>query len=516
VASAARLLAHPARVSPAVRWALVAKLGRIRSRRRGKKSVGEFYLDFRPVGRVWTNHGVRITDEATAQRLLEKIRDQVSEEVSLEEVLARYQPASAPANLVSTWLERWIDLRRREMNAGSLSPNFVRELERLVAPGGHFSFFDRVSIHDVTYGLLEDWSLWLADRKQSPKSRRNFLGYMRSFLRWLELRGEIRKAPRVPSVRVEEHEPRILSIADQDRILAHISEAERGIFLALAHLGLRPGEARALQVADYRDGWLHVDKAAKSKSVSAEIRGTKTGKPKRLPVSEELADWIARHVDPTGRFSAAPLFPNPRTGRMWPHKALGRVWSRALEAAEFPHVSLYEGTKHTMATDAIRRGVPERALQRFLGHASVQSTRRYARLADNALIEVLRPASRRDDAPATRSGDKLATRVPEPKLSRSKDFGVGPPGFEPGGRSVAGDRMAHRAGRRVTILSNGEPRRGLTRGRPPRCASGGSRRRGAGRGRRVAGPGRRGGRSRGGRCRSPRGCGGSLRGGAPG
>ena len=51
----------------------------------------------------------------------------------------------------------------------------------------------------------------------------------------------------------------------------------------------------------------------------------------------------------------------------------------------------YEGTKHTIATDVIRRGVPERALQRLLGHASVQSTRRYARLADNALIEVLRP-----------------------------------------------------------------------------------------------------------------------------
>jgi integrase len=44
-----------------------------------------------------------------------------------------------------------------------------------------------------------------------------------------------------------------------------------------------------------------------------------------------------------------------------------------------------------MATDALRSGVPESALQRFLGHASVQSTRRYARLADNALVEVLRP-----------------------------------------------------------------------------------------------------------------------------
>lgn len=182
--------------------------------------------------------------------------------------------------------------------------------------GGHFSFFDRVSIYEVSYGLLEDWSLWLADRKQSPKSRRSFLGYMCSFLRWLELRGEIPKAPRVPSVRVEEHEPRILSISDQDLILAHIPEDDRGIFLALAHLGLRPGEAWALQIADYRDGWLHVDKAAKSKSVSAEIRGTKTGKPKRLPVSEELAHWIDQHVDPAGRFSAPPLFPNPRTDRM--------------------------------------------------------------------------------------------------------------------------------------------------------------------------------------------------------
>ena len=196
----------------------------------------------------------------------------------------------------------------------------------------------------------------------------------------------------MPPVRVEEYEPRILAITDQDTVLAHIPDDDRGIFLALAHLGLRPREARALTIADYRDGWLFVDKAAKSKATSAEIRGTKTGKPKRLPVSEELADWIERHMDPADRFSRAPLFPNPRTGRMWPHKALQRVWNRAVEAAGLPHVTLYEGTKHTMAPDAIRRGVSERALQRFLGHASVQSTRRYARLADNALIEVLRPA----------------------------------------------------------------------------------------------------------------------------
>ena len=106
-------------------------------------------------------------------------------------------------------------------------------------------------------------------------------------------------------------------------------------------------------------------------------------------------------------------------------KALATVWNRAVERAGLPHIGLYEGTKHTMATDAIRRGVPERHLQRFLGHASVESTRRYARLADNALLEVLR----RPEVPAS---DKRATRVRETKLSKIEHFNVGPPGFEPG------------------------------------------------------------------------------------
>jgi integrase len=411
VASLTRLLASPAAAVPAVRLALVAKLGRIRSRTRGEDGAREFYLDFRPIGRVWSNRGIRITDEATAQRLLDRIRDEVAEGVPVEVVVARYQPTDSPTNLVPTWLRRWIELRRREADAGSLSPLYADELERLAAPGGHFSFFDRISIHEVSFGTLEDWSLWLADRSLGPKSRHLYLSYFRTFLRWLERRGEIPRVPQSPRVKVAEYEPKLLSIADQDLVLAQIPEPDRGLFLALAHLGLRPGEARALEVGDYHDGWITVDKAVKGKVASSPVRGTKTGKPKRLPVSEEMRSWIERHVDRTGRLQRAPLFPNPRTGDRWPHKALCRVWDRAVAAAGLPHIGLYEGTKHSFATDAIRRGVPERHLQRFLGHASVTSTRRYARLADNAMLEVLRNPAK----PARRqAGDKgPKTQVPD-------------------------------------------------------------------------------------------------------
>jgi len=408
--SPARILASLADADRAVRWTLEGNLGQIRSRRGG----GEFYLDFRPYGRVWSNRGIRITDEETARRLLEQIRGKVADGKLLHEVLAEYLPANAKPNLVPSWMKRWLDVRRREAEAGTLSPYTFRQYQGYAKPGGHFSYFDRLSIHEITFGVLEDWSLWLADRGQNPKSRRNIISAFKAFLAWLRRRGEIREVPEFSLPRADEYEPRIMAIEEQDLALEAIPVRERGIFLAMARLGLRPGEARAMDATDYRDGWITVDKAMKGKGSGAPIGGTKTGKPKRLPVGEELAGWIEEHVPREARLSSAPLFANPRTGRRWNHQALTVIWKRALSACGLPHAPLYEGTKHSFATDAMRRDVPERLLQKFLGHADVRSTRRYARLADSALVRVLRPESdvatswRQDSADQTRAKSRTS------------------------------------------------------------------------------------------------------------
>jgi len=67
-----------------------------------------------------------------------------------------------------------------------------------------------------------------------------------------------------------------------------------------------------------------------------------------------------------------------------------RVWKAACIAAGV-EISLYEGTKHSRATDLLRQGVSERVLQVLLGHRDARSTRRYARLADEALVDAIRP-----------------------------------------------------------------------------------------------------------------------------
>jgi hypothetical protein len=179
----------------------------------------------------------------------------------------------------------------------------------------------------------------------------------------------------------------------------------------MALMGLRPGEAVALGVADYHDGWLTVSKARKGDRLDAPIRSTKTGKVKRLPVPLVLQEWIEEHVAREGRLRGEALFTVPWSGRgirpqgRWSGTSLRRTWIAACKHVGVK-ASLYAGTKHTFATDAAARGVSERALQTFLGHADVRSTRRYARMADSALLDVLRPPRGADGARGAKPSKK--------------------------------------------------------------------------------------------------------------
>jgi integrase len=152
-----------------------------------------------------------------------------------------------------------------------------------------------------------------------------------------------------------------------------------------------------------------VDKAMKGTASDSPIRGTRAGKAKRLPVGDELAEWIEDHVDPSEPLVRAPLFTNPRTGVRWSHWALRDRWIKAGKAVGIEGVRLYEGTKHTMATDAVPRGVSERALQTFLGHSDARSTRRYARMSDEALVSVLRPRDEPRDEDLSLACSPIAT-----------------------------------------------------------------------------------------------------------
>ncbi len=79
---------------------------------------------------------------------------------------------------------------------------------------------------------------------------------------------------------------------------------------------------------------------------------------------------------------------------MWGYWAMRESFKRACQKLSLQDLKLYEVGKHSFATDALRRTKDERAVQAALRHRDRRSTERYARLADGAVLEVLRPKAR--------------------------------------------------------------------------------------------------------------------------
>lgn len=394
----------------AERWAAVGEIGAVRQKRT-RQGKTRWYVDFRPIARIFSDGSGSLETEAAAIRVLGHVQVQVAKGHPLLEVLAGYLPAHAKPLLVETRLAAWLAAKRKLCHAGDLSPTYLRELERYAQPDGHFSFWHGRSVLEVDTASVDDWADWLLERGIGPKTRHNVIGAFRAFLSWLKRRKQLRELPDMPTVKVPEHAPTIITAKTQDAILAAIPGPDRGAFLCMARMGLRPGEARALEARDYQDGWLSIERARKGLTHAAPIGPTKTLRVRRLPVDPELGEWLQAHPAPEDRLGGT-LFLNPRTGKPWTYWALREAWGRATKIVGV-RVSLYEGTKHCMASDALKRGVPERTIQAFLGHADPRSTRRYAKLGNTALVHVLRQR-----VPSERQGNRASVDAPDPEKAK--------------------------------------------------------------------------------------------------
>lgn len=362
------------------------EFGKVRPRERGKG----WRIDVRPFGFLYTVSGEHFRRKRDAEFVLGVIQADIRAGKPPADAVARFQPLASKPNLVTHRYAEWLAVKEREVRAGELKPRTAAEYRRYAAEVERF--WSGQTLSDVTTGDLREWLTTMAERGLGAKTRRNVLGALRAMLGWARGKRLLAQVPECPKVEVKDKDRRpvvLIDAEDQDAVLAAIPWPARGAFLAMALMGLRPGEVRALEANDVVEGVLRVSKAMNSAAAGAEVGATKTGATRSVPLAEELDAWLRDHPRIAG-----PLFVNPRTGKRWSHWALRDTWLRACKAAGLEPVPLYSGTKHSMATDAIRRGVQERYVQEVLGHADVRSTRRYAKSGDEQLREVVRRRNR--------------------------------------------------------------------------------------------------------------------------
>ena len=136
--------------------------------------------------------------------------------------------------------------------------------------------------------------------------------------------------------------------------------------------GLRWAELCRSQSRHAEHGWLVVSQ-------------TKSGKVRRVPLAPELLQEVATHVGRLVPFREA----DPGTFS-WHVRRMSGV------ERFHPHMM-----RHTFACRWIERDGSLPALQQILGHSSIATTQRYARLGDDAVKEqALRVLGRQDVANA--------------------------------------------------------------------------------------------------------------------
>jgi integrase/recombinase XerD len=194
------------------------------------------------------------------------------------------------------------------------------------------------------------------------------------------------------SIRARDAVPRLLAVAGEPDPRARKPWPARDLALAAAFCvtGIREAEAAGLNL-----GSLAGDPGA----TRMEVQG-KGGKVRPIPVDPALERVLDRYLhERAERFPkhdmthpATPLFVDANGRRMSVHQIrylVERLYIRAGIRTQVPAGALVHALRHTFATSALEAGADVVELQELLGHASLETTRRYLSATAQGLRHVI-------------------------------------------------------------------------------------------------------------------------------
>jgi len=339
-----------------------------------------FFLDLWWEGRlkIYTGKdGYPLDSRERAERLLNAIRHEIDlGKFDPKDYVSRELRALEFGNYARAWLQR----REKEAARGHLSRAYLNLL-RSYAAKYLIPHFGRRNLRDLREGDLEDFKNALPT-ELSGKTVRNLLGVLRKLLGDAHRRRDLPRLPAFPSIPKSEPVTRWLPEEDQEQLLAHCREPYRSFFLFLMRTGCRPGEARALKwdKVDFRNGVVTI---AAAMDLNEWRPYTKAREVRYLPMHPQVRAALQQ----LPRALSGYVFINV-LGRPLSRPRIHSAWTKAARKAGVK-VTCYEGTRHSLASQAVQRGVSLYKVGRALGHKSLASTQRYAKLEAEALREVM-------------------------------------------------------------------------------------------------------------------------------
>jgi site-specific recombinase XerD len=301
-------------------------------------------------------------------------------------VEARWAPIVASAPTMAATMRAYLD-----QIAVSLRPRSVEAADNALRSLATYLVGERRlrRLKGVRRDHVEGYKLWLAGRPAgrgktiSARTVRHRLGMLRVFFERI-IDWEWDDAPRSCPIlsadlpRVDDPLPRFLDDAQAAALMRAAAVAEpfdRLVVEVLARTGLRVGELCALEanavVLIGATHWLRVPIGKLRNDRYLPLH----------PVLVELLDaWRTDHAHD------ALLIARP-DGRPLTRDVVGRIVRRVARAAGIAGAVTPHRLRHTLATQAVNRGMSLEAIAALLGHRSLRMTLVYARIADRKVAD---------------------------------------------------------------------------------------------------------------------------------
>jgi site-specific recombinase XerD len=255
--------------------------------------------------------------------------------------------------------------------AKSTRSSYLTTVERLSTRFG-------VVISDITREQLRDFVGEILSRDRSASTKASAMGAL-LFL----YRRTIGQPEMVSFIKLPKRHSPLPTVLSLDEVGALMRSIRRPRYQAIAMVmygaGLRIAEALALEVRDI-DGARGV----------LRVRHGKGNKAREAKLSPSLYQWLRQYWG-RERPPLPHVFASPRTGKLptaaTVRKALAAAAKQAwIKKRVTPHV-----LRHSFATHLLEHGTDVRVVGALLGHASLKSTARYARVTEKLVRETPSP-----------------------------------------------------------------------------------------------------------------------------
>ena len=274
-------------------------------------------------------------------------------------------------------IHRFLDQLRVERGA---SPHTLRGYRRTLERAEAYLRGRQRSLLDARRIDLRGFLFQLGAGRSSATVARH-IAALRTFYKWGLREGLVEGSPAdgLQPPRVGRHLPRVLSIAEADRLFLgeSCSFRDRALVELLYGCGLRVAEASGLLVAD-----VDVEEGV------VRVRHGKGKKERHLPLGSCARSALRTHL--ASLVGPGPVFRNTRGGALTPRtlrRAVKRVSQQGGVQDVHPHA-----LRHSFATHMLDSGADLRAIQELLGHSSLSTTQRYTHVSAQSLLATYRAA----------------------------------------------------------------------------------------------------------------------------